>query len=51
MIITEKQLLLLLDVLKDSVRNDGIFSIIQSQRRALYEAIMNQQSDLLKEIV
>ena len=52
MIITEKQIILLLDVLKDtlsgSVELTGQFNISLEQRRILYEMLINQQSDELK---
>jgi hypothetical protein len=47
MIITEKQLLVLLDILKDSFKGsieiDNQFSLARKQRMELYEIIMNQQ--------
>ena len=52
MIITEKQIILLLDVLKNtlsaSVELSGKFNISLEQRRKLYEMLINQQSDELK---
>jgi hypothetical protein len=50
MLITEKQLLILIDVLKDSLCIVGHFCIPKQQRIDLYSAILNQQSDKLKEI-
>ena len=53
MIITEKQLLCLIDILKDTIKYmelDGQFSISRSQRHELMTAIINQQSDKLKVI-
>jgi hypothetical protein len=48
MIITEKQLLCLIDVSKDSLRVNvevpGQFLLRFEQRRDLYEEILNQQS-------
>ena len=54
MIITEKQIILLLDVLKDtlseSVELTGQFNISLEQRKKLYEMLINQQADALKVI-
>ncbi len=54
MIITEKQILCLLDVLKDSIKRSisitGHFSISHEQRTELYSVILNQQSDKLIEV-
>lgn len=54
MIITEKQLMVLMDILKDSFKGsveiDNQFSVERKQRVALYEIILNQQSDMLREI-
>ena len=53
MIITEKQIVLLLDILKDSLRGiqvQGQFSILYESRKELYLEIMNQQSEELKDI-
>lgn len=47
MIINEKQLFILIDVLKDSLCIVGHFCITQEQRKQLYSVIVNQQSDLL----
>lgn len=52
MIISEKQLLLLIDILKDSVKLniDNQFCISFEQRVELYRVILKQQSDVLREI-
>ncbi len=54
MIITEKQLLCLIDILKDSIKGSievhGQFTISAQQRVELYSEILNQQSDKLREI-
>lgn len=53
MIISEKQLLCLIDILKDTLKYiemDGQFSISRSQRHELMTAIINQQSDQLRVI-
>jgi len=53
--ITEKQLLMLINVLKDSLIFDdekfvNRFIFSQSVRHSLLREILNQQSDLLREI-
>lgn len=51
MIISEKQLMCLIDILKDSLRiNSDQFTIELNQRRDLYEVIVNQQSSNFKVI-
>lgn len=40
----------MLDILKDSLHIIDHFSINREQRKQLYSCIMNQQSDVLKEI-
>ncbi len=52
MIITEKQLLCLIEILKDTLPFCGSnsFDITQKQRYELYSTIINQQSDKLIDI-
>ncbi len=51
MIITEKQLLCLIEILKDTLPMvDGGYNITQQQRFDLYSTIINQQSDKLVEV-
>jgi hypothetical protein len=53
MIITEKQLICLMDILKDTLRGitlSGQYGINHEQRRELYEIIINQQSQKLEVI-
>lgn len=54
MIISEKQILCLLDILKDSIKIgveiSGQFIISHEQRRDLYQDIISQQSEKLIEI-
>lgn len=50
--ISEKQLQLLIQLLADTVRIDisGIFSLDYETRHKLYQQIMNQQNNELKEV-
>lgn len=52
--LSEKQIMCLIDILKDSIKGTveiaGQFSISAEQRRELYSVILNQQSDKLKVI-
>ena len=48
--ITEKQIFVLIDVLKDSLNIRDHFYINLEQRTKLYTCLLNQQSDLLREI-
>ena len=52
--ITEKQLICLFDILKDSVSSgielSGQFALSRIYRHKLYEDIMNQQSNVLREV-
>jgi len=50
MIISEKQLVCLIQVLRDSMPIDDGFVISQKQRLDLYQRIVNQQSEELKVI-
>jgi hypothetical protein len=54
MIISEQQLVFLMDVLKDSIKGaidiSGQFSVSFRQRVELYAQILNQQSDKLIEV-
>ena len=53
MIISEKQLFCLIDVLKDSLKDvqiDGQFAISRLQRNELYANILNQQPEKLIKI-
>ena len=53
MIISEKQVLLMLTILRDTfsiLEIDKAFSISRENRRALYQDIVNQQSESLREI-
>lgn len=50
--ITEKQLQLMFQILSDSLKVDitKIFTVDYDMRHRLYVAILNQQSDVIKEI-
>lgn len=50
--ITDRQLLWLMDILKDSMRMNvvGMFAVSYKARQDLYNEIMNQQSSELFEI-
>jgi hypothetical protein len=50
MIISEKQLQLLLQTLNDSIPFVNYFTLDKEARIRLYEQILNQQSEELKEI-
>ena len=53
MIISEKQLLFLIAILRDTlgvIEIDKTFSISRENRRALYQDIVNQQSEELREV-
>ena len=53
MIISEKQLLFLIAILRDTlgvIEIDKAFSISRENRRALYQDIVNQQSEESREI-
>ena len=53
MIISEKQLLFLIAILRDTlgvIEIDKAFSISRENRRALYQDIVNQQSEELQVI-
>lgn len=48
MIISEKQVLLMLTILRDTfsyLEIDGAFSISREDRRKLYQDVLNQQSE------
>ena len=48
--ISNKQLYVLLDVFKESLSVERFFTIPRKQRIELYNEIINQQSDEIKEI-
>lgn len=48
--ITEKQLLVLITTLKESIQIAGYFSVSNQTRKEIMEQIYNQQSDSLIEV-
>jgi len=48
--VSEKQLLILIDILRDSLPLANHFSISQENRFKLYEQLLKQQDETLKEI-
>ena len=48
--ITEKQLVILLEVLRASLRIVNFMPLDQKSRKEIYNEIVNQQSDELKDI-